>query len=56
MHQETKEVINVIIADEFFLTNSIYNIRWVKSFGDKTHYGNSAVKKIYNHIIQTILE
>ncbi|MEP6596526.1 MAG: aminotransferase class IV [Ginsengibacter sp.] len=43
-------------ADEFFLTNSIYNIRWVKSFGDKTHYGNSAIKKIYNHIIQTILE
>ncbi|MEO5647631.1 MAG: aminotransferase class IV [Chitinophagaceae bacterium] len=33
-------------ADEIFLTNSIHNIRWVKSFGQST-YGHELAFKIY---------
>ncbi len=44
---------DLLSADECFLTNSIYHIRWVKNFRDKS-YTNSSVKKIYNHFIQTI--
>lgn len=40
-------------ADEFFLTNAIYHIKWVKNFREKT-YGNSSVKKIYSKMLQTI--
>jgi len=40
-------------ADEFFLTNSIYFLRWVKEFQGK-NYGNKKIKEIYNHILQTI--
>jgi branched-chain amino acid aminotransferase len=41
-------------ADEIFLTNSIYNIRWVKSIADKT-FGNSLTQKIYARLEPTIL-
>ncbi len=40
-------------ADEVFLTNSIYNIRWVQGIGDKK-YGNSSTQKIYNSFLPTI--
>lgn len=40
-------------ADEFFLTNSIYNLRWVKAFKEK-EFGNKISREIYNHILQTI--
>jgi branched-chain amino acid aminotransferase len=33
-------------ADEVFLSNAIYGIRWVKQFGNKM-YSNSTVKNIY---------
>lgn len=33
-------------ADEVFFTNSIYNLRWVQSIGDK-NYGNTLTQKIY---------
>jgi branched-chain amino acid aminotransferase len=33
-------------ADEVFLTNSIYNMRWVQSIGDKK-YSNAQTQKIY---------
>jgi branched-chain amino acid aminotransferase len=40
-------------ADEVFLTNSIYNIRWVKSIGDTT-FINTLTQKIYASISTTI--
>ncbi len=40
-------------AEEVFLTNSIYNIRWVKSIGDR-EYKNAAVQKIYSLVLGTI--
>ncbi len=42
-------------ADEVFLTNSIFNIRWVQSIGDK-NYTNQVVQKIYSGIFSTILQ
>jgi len=41
-------------ADEVFLTNSIYNIRWVKRIADKI-FGNSITQKIYASLVPTIL-
>lgn len=39
-------------ADEVFLTNAIYNIRWVKSIGQKT-YGSSVIRRIDQVMRQT---
>ncbi len=44
---------DLLEADECFLTNSIYYLRWVKNFRDKIYTNNSA-QKIYSHILQTI--
>ncbi len=41
-------------ADEVFLTNAIYNIRWVKCINQKT-YTNSIIQKIYSNLSPTIL-
>jgi branched-chain amino acid aminotransferase len=41
-------------ADEVFLTNSIYNLRWVKSINDK-NFGNPFTQKIYTAVAPTIL-
>jgi len=41
-------------ADEVFLTNSIYNIRWVKNIADKA-FGNLLTQKIYTGLHPTIL-
>jgi branched-chain amino acid aminotransferase len=40
-------------ADEVFLTNSIYNIRWVKSI-DAANFGNAVTQKIYTAVAATI--
>lgn len=49
---ETKLSINdVLKAEEVFLTNSIFHVRWVKSFRDK-NYSNKKIKEIYNHLRQ----
>jgi branched-chain amino acid aminotransferase len=40
-------------ADEVFLTNSIYNIRWVHSINDAT-FGNAITQKIYTSFVPTI--
>jgi branched-chain amino acid aminotransferase len=39
-------------ADEVFLTNSIYNLRWVQSIGDKK-YANTQTQKIYTAVFST---
>lgn len=40
-------------AEEVFVTNSIYHIRWVQSIAEKK-YSNSLTQKIYSTIIPTI--
>jgi branched-chain amino acid aminotransferase len=42
-------------ADEVFLTNSIFNIRWVQTIGNKK-YANRYTQKIYSNILSTILK
>lgn len=39
-------------ADEVFLTNSIYNIRWVAAIGNKTYTLNKTLE-IYNYLSRT---
>ncbi len=51
--EENLEEGHLLAADECFLTNSIYYLKWVKTFRHK-NYTNTCVKKIYNHILQTI--
>ena len=41
-------------ADEVFLTNSIYNLRWVQSLGEKK-YTNMQTQKIYTTVFSTNL-
>ncbi len=43
----------LLAADEVFLTNSIYNIRWVQRIGDK-RFTNSFTQKIYQAVLPTI--
>ncbi len=43
----------LLLADEVFLTNSIYDMRWVQCVGD-TVYKNSLTHKIYTDILPTI--
>jgi len=40
-------------ADEVFLTNSIYNIRWVQGIGEKK-YSNALTQKIYTEFLPNI--
>ena len=40
-------------ADEVFLTNSIYDIRWVQRIGDK-EYGNTLTQQIYSSLMPMI--
>jgi aminodeoxychorismate lyase len=44
---------DLLDADEVFLTNSIYNIRWVQCIGD-VNFKNLVTQKIYAEILQTI--
>jgi len=39
-------------ADEFFLSNSIYNIRWVAAIGEKK-YSNIISRQIFESLLQT---
>lgn len=43
---------DVLHAEEFFLTNAISHLRWVKKFRDKS-YKNKKTTEIYNHLLQT---
>jgi len=43
---------DLLHADEVFLTNSIYNMRWVKGI-ESSNYSNSKTREIYQHLFQT---
>jgi aminodeoxychorismate lyase len=43
----------LVEADEVFLTNAVYNIRWVKQV-DNAVYGNALTQKIYSLLQSTI--
>lgn len=43
---------DLVNADEVFLTNSIYNMRWVQSIGDKK-YTNVQAQKIFTVVFST---
>jgi branched-chain amino acid aminotransferase len=42
---------DVLEADEFFFTNAIHPVRWVKNFRNKT-YENRIVKEIYQSLVK----
>ncbi len=42
----------ILNADEVFLTNAIYNMRWVSTIGEKK-YKHSTTKNIFEKIVQT---
>ncbi len=44
---------DLLNADEFFLTNSIYPVRWVKDFSGRI-YENQKVKEIFKYIVKQI--
>ena len=44
---------DVFAADEVFLTNSMYNVRWVQRIGDR-NYGSDVTRKIYAGFLSTI--
>ncbi|MDQ6762467.1 MAG: aminotransferase class IV [Bacteroidota bacterium] len=57
-YQVSEKILTVddlLNADEVFLTNAIYYIKWVKSFRDK-NYSNISVREIFNKLLQTIDE
>ncbi|HJY22972.1 MAG TPA: aminotransferase class IV, partial [Hanamia sp.] len=51
--QKNLSIEDILHADEFFLTNSIRPIRWVKSFHEK-NYENEKVREIYQYVLQNI--
>ncbi|MGB4935744.1 MAG: aminotransferase class IV [Ferruginibacter sp.] len=50
--ETTLSIDDLVAADEVFLTNSIYHIRWVQAVGDKK-YGNQQTQKIYSTLFST---
>lgn len=52
--EDRLSVEDLLAADEVFLTNSIYNLRWVQSFGEKK-YSNIQAQKIYSAVFSTNL-
>ena len=53
MTERAATIEDIMNADEVFLTNSIYDIRWVQRIGDK-EYSNLLTQKIYTTILPTI--
>lgn len=53
VHQTAVTTESLMMADEVFLTNSIYNLRWVQSINGK-QYGNSLTQKINSGFLSTI--
>ena len=51
--EKNLSVDDLLDADEFFLTNAIHPIRWVKKLRDK-NYENRIIKEIHQSLIQNI--
>jgi branched-chain amino acid aminotransferase len=51
--QKELTIEELLQADEVFLTNSIYNLRWVQRINDKD-YNNKLTQKIYTLLLPTI--
>ncbi len=51
MNEKSLSKEDILNADECFLSNSIYGIRWVKSLGNKK-FQNLLVQKIYREIVR----
>lgn len=51
--EKTITVEELLAADEVFLTNSIYTLRWVQCIG-AISYTSAITKKIYTELLQTI--
>ena len=52
VEESTLTIDDLLEADELFLTNSIYGIRWVKQLRDK-EYGNNMTALIYKKLVHT---
>ncbi|HVZ95558.1 MAG TPA: aminotransferase class IV [Chitinophagaceae bacterium] len=51
--ERSLSVADLVAADELFLTNSVYHLRWVKTFREK-NYVNMAAKEIYRHVVRSV--
>ena len=51
VHQKALTIEDLLAAEEFFLTNAIQPVRWVRQFRDKT-YGNRRVKEIFTYFTE----
>lgn len=54
MIERPLHVAELLDADELFITNTSYGLRWVKEFGEK-QFGNTLTQQIYSSIIQPLL-
>lgn len=50
VEEGTYSLKDLLYADELFLTNAIYGIRWVKLFGNKTYEFNQSAKLFQKYI------
>jgi branched-chain amino acid aminotransferase len=53
IEEGTVSLVELAVADEVFLTNAIYGLRWVGSFGDTT-YSNRIVSEIFSKTVQPL--
>ena len=53
LKEEPIEVNDLLEADEIFLSNAIYGIRWVREFEGRS-YSNDQTLEIYRQLFQTI--
>jgi branched-chain amino acid aminotransferase len=53
LQEKRLESAELVLADEIFLTNAVYGLRWVKQFRDRI-YSNIVAEKIYYGFIRTI--
>jgi branched-chain amino acid aminotransferase len=55
LHQQEIKEEDLINADEVFLTNAIYGMRWIESFRNKK-YTNTVSVRIYRQLLSTVYQ